>query len=59
MTKHSTLLYWIDDFDSNSSNYSAKIDELLNDDFLYTFFNPLIFDPGDDLVKQVLMKATL
>jgi len=59
MTKHSTLLYWIDDFDSNSSDYSAKIDELFNDDFLDAFFNPLIFDPGDNLVKQALMKATL
>ncbi|MBN1131440.1 MAG: hypothetical protein JXR52_00495 [Bacteroidales bacterium] len=61
MVKHSTLLYRINDYETkpNSENYSVRIDELLNDDFLNTFFGHLVYDPGIDMVKKVIMKATL
>ena len=61
MPEHSTLLYWVDDFDltSNPIKNPPILNETLNNDFLNAFFNSLEYDPGDDLVKKVLLKATL
>ena len=61
MPENFTLLYWVDDFDSTSENIKNPIflNETLNSDFLNAFFNTLEFDPGADLVKKVLVKATL
>ena len=61
MPENSTLLYWVDDFDSTSENIKNPVflNETLNTDFLNAFFNALEIDPGADLVKKVLMKVTL
>ena len=61
MTKHSTLLYCIDDFNKTSQetyNPVFCIDDF-DPGFLYAFFRNLEFDPGDDLVKKILLKASL
>ena len=61
MPENSTILYWVDDFDSTSENIKNPVflNETLNNDFLDAFFSTLEFDPGADLVKKVLLKAKL
>ena len=61
MPENFTLLYWVDDFDSTSENIKNPVflAETLNTDFLDAFFSTLEIDPGVDLVKKVLLKATL
>ena len=59
MTKHSTLLYWLDDFDSRSNfvQIPFKLEETFSDDFLNAFFESLEYDPGEDLVRKVILKV--
>ena len=61
MPENSTLLYWVDDFDSTSENIKNPVflQETLNTDFLNALFNALEIDPGADLVKKVIVKGTL
>jgi hypothetical protein len=57
MNKHSTLLYWINDFDLHSKNeYNPVIITDDDDTFLSHLLNPLIIDPGEKLVKKVMSK---
>ena len=59
MVKVSTLFHWVDGFDE--SDLSAKNPSLLDQDFADNFLNkllePLVFDPGDELVLKVLQKS--
>ena len=61
MTKHSTLLYWINDFNKNKQEtYNPVIfADQYDPDFLNAFFENLEFDPGVELVKKIMMKSIL
>ena len=56
MVKVSTLFHRVDDFDD--SNASSQIPDLLDqnyeDKLLQQVLGPLIFDPGDKLVQNIL-----
>jgi hypothetical protein len=58
MVKVSTLIYRVDDF--NSHNSISAIPVILNQDpgdqFLNELLRPLVFDPGEELVKTILKK---
>ena len=58
MVKVSTLFHWVDGFDE--SDLSTKTPSLLDQDFADNFLDkllePLVFDPGDELVLKVLQK---
>ena len=61
MTKHSTLLYFIDNFKpaANQANYTLLIKNCFDPEFLNALMKDLDYDPGDELVKKVLLKANL
>jgi len=58
MVKVSTLFHRVDGFDELEA--SSDNPELLDQDFGYQFLQelmePLIFDPGEQLVKTILAK---
>ena len=58
MVKVSTLFHRVDGFDelSASSPIPDILDQDLGDQFLHELMSPLIFDPGDKLVKTILEK---
>ena len=59
MVKVSTLFIRVDEFDE--SNVSSDIPDLLNQDkedyFLNKLLKPLVFDPDDRLVQNILSKS--
>ena len=58
MVKVSTLFHRVDGFDelNASSTIPDKLDQDLGDQFLEDILTPLIFDPGEELVKTILEK---
>ena len=59
MVKVSTLFHRVDGFDE-SGTYCYRQDEMdvnLGDNFLEELLGPLVFDPGDELVKAILDKT--
>jgi len=58
MVKVSTLFHWVDGFDDNnaSSTIPGLLDLDLGDQFLEKLLAPLIYDPGERLVKTILQK---
>lgn len=58
MVKVSTLFHRVDGFDDQnaSSTIPDILDQDLEDQFLQNLLNPLIYDPGDELVKTILKK---
>ena len=59
MVKVSTLIYRVDGFDAE--NQSIKTRELPDqkteeDSFIRNLLEPLLFDPGDELVQRLLQK---
>lgn len=59
MVKVSTLFHRVDGFDL--SDLSAKnpdiLDQNIEDCFLENLLEPLVFDPGDELVQKILQKS--
>ncbi|MCD4709480.1 MAG: hypothetical protein K8R52_01425 [Bacteroidales bacterium] len=58
MVKISTLFHRVDGFDDQnpSSIIPDILDQDLGDQFLQNLLTPLIYDPGDELVKTILKK---
>jgi hypothetical protein len=58
MIKVSTLFHRVDGFDDNnaSSAIPGLLDLDLADQFLENLLAPLIYDPGERLVKTILQK---
>jgi len=58
MVKVSTLFHRVDGFDDQnaSSTIPDMLDQDLGDQYLQNLLNPLIYDPGDKLVKAILEK---
>ncbi len=58
MVKVSTLFHRVDGFDelNASSTIPAMLDQDLGDQFLEEILNPLVYDPGEELVKTILKK---
>ena len=58
MVKVSTLFHRVDGFDElcTSSTIPAMLDQDLGDQFLEEILNPLLHDPGEQLVKTILKK---
>ena len=58
MVKVSTLFHRVDGFDelNASSTIPAMLDQDLGDQFLEELMTPLIYDPGEQLVKTILTK---
>jgi len=58
MVKVSTLFHRVDGFNelNASSNIPDMLEKDLGDQFLHELMSPLIFDPGDKLVKTILEK---
>ena len=58
MVKVSTLFHRVDGFDelNTSSTIPAMLDQDLGDQFLEEILNPLLHDPGEQLVKTILKK---
>ncbi len=58
MVKVSTLFHRVDGFDelNASSTIPAMLDQDLGDQFLEEILNPLLHDPGEQLVKTILKK---
>jgi len=58
MVKVSTLFHRVDGFDDNnaSSANPGLLDLDLGDQFLENLLAPLIYDPGERLVKTILQK---
>jgi len=58
MVNNSTLFHWVDGF--NESEITIKDPLLLDidslDSFLTRLLEPLIFDPGDEVVETLLQK---
>jgi hypothetical protein len=56
MVKISTLFHRVDGFDESdsSSKNPESLDQDLGDQFLENLLNPLVFDPGDKLVQNIL-----
>lgn len=59
MVKVSTLFHRVDGFDESGaySNCPDAMDRDLGDNFLQELLDPLVFDPGDKLVKTILEKS--
>ena len=57
MVKISTLFHRVDGFDEkNTSDETRELsDQLVDNQFLTELLEPLRFDPGDELVKKILM----
>ncbi len=58
MVKISTLFHRVDGFDdTNTSNETREVsDQLIETQFLTDLLEPLLFDPGDELVQRILHK---
>ena len=58
MVKVSTLFHRVDGFDelNASSTVPDILDQDLGDQFLEDMLTPLIYDPGEKLVKTILEK---
>jgi len=58
MVKVSTLFHRVDGFDelNASSTTPDMLDQDLGDQFLEDMLTPLIYDPGEKLVKAILEK---
>lgn len=58
MVKVSTLFHRVDGFNelNASSNIPDMLEKDLGDQFLHELMTPLIFDPGEKLVKTILEK---
>ena len=58
MVKVSTLFHRVDGFDelNTSSTIPAMLDQDLGDQFLEEILNPLLHDPGEQLVKTILKR---
>ena len=58
MVKISTLFHRVDGFDdqNTSSDNPESLDQDFGDQFLKELMEPLIFDPGEQLVKTILKK---
>ena len=60
MVKVSTLFHRVDGFDF-SDDISARnpniTDQDLEDYFLNKLLEPLVFDPGDELVRRILQQT--
>lgn len=56
MVKISTLFHRVDGFDeTNTSSETRDLSDQLNDDqFLKDLLEPLMFDPGDEIVQAIL-----
>ncbi len=56
MVKVSTLFHRVDGFDeTNTSSETRELsDQLLDTKFLKELLEPLLFDPGDELVQRIL-----
>jgi len=56
MVKISTLFHRVDGFDeTNTLNETRDLSDQLNDDqFLKDLLEPLLFDPGDEIVQAIL-----
>jgi hypothetical protein len=59
MVKVSTLFHRVDGFDESGAYYNCPdaMDRDLGDSFLQKLLDPLVFDPGDKLVKTILEKS--
>jgi hypothetical protein len=58
MVKVSTLFHRVDGFDESyaSSTIPAMLEQDLGDQFLEDLLKPLMYDPGEQLVKTILEK---
>jgi hypothetical protein len=58
MVKVSTLFHRVDGFDEayTSSSIPAMLEQDLGEQFLEELLNPLVYDPGEELVKTILKK---
>jgi len=58
MVKVSTLFHRVDGFDELNASTAIPdmLDQDLGDQFLQGLMAPLIFDPGEELVKTILEK---
>ena len=58
MVKVSTLFHRVDGFyeSENKITFPIALDIEFVDSFLDRLLEPLIFDPGDDLVEKLLLK---
>jgi len=58
MVKVSTLFHRVDGFDDQNASATIPdmLDQDLGDQFLEELLNPLIHDPGEELVKTILKK---
>ncbi|MFO7669971.1 MAG: hypothetical protein R6W31_09965 [Bacteroidales bacterium] len=58
MVKVSTLFHRVDGFDdTNTSDDTRELsDQLIDAQFLKALLEPLLFDPGDELVQRLLHK---
>ena len=58
MVKVSTLFFRVDEFDESdvSSHIPDFLDQDLTDNFLNQLLKPLVFDPDDRLVQNILSK---
>lgn len=61
MVKISTLFIRVDEFDESkvSSHIPDLLDQDKEDQFLKELLKPLVFDPGDRLVQNILNKGAL
>ena len=60
MVKISTLIHRVDGFDfKNLPSVTRELPEenLEEEKFIRNLLEPLLFDPGDELVQQVLQKV--
>lgn len=58
MVKVSTLFYRVDGFDeTTTSDETPELsDQLIDNQFLKDLLEPLLFDPGDELMQRLLQK---
>ena len=56
MVKISTLFHRVDGFDeTNTSDETRELsDQLFDNQFLKELLDPLMYDPGDELVQRIL-----
>jgi len=59
MVKVSTLFHRVDGFDdTNTSDETRELsDQIIDSQFLKVLLEPLLFDPGDELVQHLLRKV--
>jgi len=61
MVKVSTLFHRVDGFDEKDETLDAppEIQDLkIDDDYLNNLLQPLVYDPGDRLVQEILQKIS-